>query len=98
MRTIFLSYAHDDNRAPEGGGRKGWVNFFDESLNIELTERVVDAKLWRDKRDFDPMGVVNDTLKSATSTSDLLLAVLSPRYVEQKYTNWELNSFVESKT
>jgi TIR domain-containing protein len=98
MRTIFLSYAHDDNRAPEGGNRKGWVNFFDESLDIELSERVVNARLWRDKRDFDPMGVVNDTLKTATSTSDLLLAVLSPRYVEQKYTNWELNSFVESKT
>ncbi len=35
MRTIFLSYAHEDNRVPTED-RHGWVSFFDTSLGIEL--------------------------------------------------------------
>ena len=36
MPTVFLSYAHDDNRVPEGLKGSGWVSFFDNSLRIEL--------------------------------------------------------------
>ncbi|MGH2397283.1 MAG: toll/interleukin-1 receptor domain-containing protein [bacterium] len=98
MRTVFLSYAHADNLAPEGEDRKGWVNYFDSNLRIELSERGVDVRLWRDKRDFDPMGVVNDTLKATVGASELFVAVLSPRYVLQTYCIFELDAFVKKVT
>jgi hypothetical protein len=92
--NVFLSYAHDDNLVPDKFDGRGWVSFFDDSLSIELGERgLTDVKLWRDKRDFDPMGLVEDVLADNVKKSDLFLAVLSPRYVVQRYTKYELDSF-----
>jgi hypothetical protein len=46
MPTVFLSYAHDDNRVPDGLTGRGWVSFFDSSLRIELDERgMLDVKI-----------------------------------------------------
>jgi hypothetical protein len=97
MSTIFLSYAHKDNATPASSGI-GWVNHFDECLSLELDGRgLKDVRLWRDKRDFHPMGVVNDTLLEAVKSSELFLAILSPVYPQQEYCRFELSAFVNEK-
>jgi TIR domain len=99
MPTVFLSYAHDDNLVPAGMNGRGWVSFFDDSLGIELRERgMLDVKVWRDKRDFDPMDLVTNTLTDGVTGSDILLAVLSPLYVQKPYCRFELDGFIEKKS
>ena len=69
MPTVFLSYAHDDNRVPDGLKGSGWVSFFDNSLRIELDERgMIDVKIWRDKRDFNTMDLVVNTLDAGVTS------------------------------
>jgi hypothetical protein len=98
MPMVFLSYAHDDNLVPEGLKGRGWVSFFDDSLGIELRERgMLDVKVWRDKRDFNPMNLVTNTLADGVANSDVLLAVLSPLYVQKPYCQFELDGFIEKK-
>ena len=99
MPTVFLSYAHDDNLVPAGMNGRGWVSFFDDSLGIELRERgMLDVKVWRDKRDFDPMDLVTNTLTEGVTGSDILLAVLSPLYVQKPYCTFELDGFIEKRS
>ena len=99
MPTVFLSYAHDDNLVPAGMNGRGWVSFFDDSLGIELRERgMLDVKVWRDKRDFNPMDLVTNTLTDGVTGSDILLAVLSPLYVQKPYCTFELEGFIEKKS
>ena len=92
---IFLSYAHDDNRVPSDEFT-GWVDFFDRTLSIELLERALDCELWRDRRDLDPMAFFDDEILNAVRKSEILVAVISPRYVERNYCLRELAIFVES--
>ena len=99
MPTVFLSYAHDDNRVPDGLKGSGWVSFFDNSLRIELDERgMVDVKVWRDKRDFNTMDVVTNTLDAGVTSSDVFLPVVSPLYLKKQYTIFELEGFVKHKS
>jgi hypothetical protein len=98
MPTVFLSYAHDDNRVPDGLKGSGWVSFFDNSLRIELDERgMIDVKVWRDKRDFNTMDVVVNTLDAGVTSSDVFMPVVSPLYVKKQYTMFELDGFVKHK-
>jgi hypothetical protein len=99
MPTVFLSYAHDDNRVPDGLTGRGWVSFFDSSLRIELDERgMLDVKIWRDKRDFNPMDLVVNTLDAGVVGSDVFMPVVSPLYVKKQYTVFELDGFVKAKS
>ena len=99
MPTVFLSYAHDDNRVPDGLKGSGWVSFFDNSLRIELDERgMIDVKIWRDKRDFNTMDLVVNTLDAGVTSSDVFLPVVSPLYVKKQYTMFELDGFVKHKS
>lgn len=92
---VFLSYAHDDNRVPEDGFT-GWVDFFDRTLSIELLERSLDCKLWRDRRDTDPIAFFDEEILTAVRDSQIFIAIVSPRYVEREYCMKELATFVES--
>jgi hypothetical protein len=92
---VFLSYAHDDNKVPENDFT-GWVDFFDKTLSIELLERSLDCKLWRDRRDVDPIAFFDDTILDAVRESQVLVAIVSPRYVEREYCLKELATFIES--
>jgi hypothetical protein len=99
MPTVFLSYAHDDNRVPDGLKGSGWVSFFDNSLRIELDERgMTDVKVWRDKRDFNTMDLVVNTLDAGVTSSDVFMPVVSPLYVKKQYTMFELEGFVKHKS
>ena len=100
MQTIFLSYAHGDNDVPPGKDRQGWVTFFERMLRIELDERGLtepQVKLWRDRRDFDYMNVINDTLIAGIKEATVFLAVLSPLYSQRQYTLFELQEFFKDK-
>ena len=92
---IFLSYAHDDNKVPEKGFT-GWVDFFDRTLSLEILERSLDCKLWRDRRDVDPITFFDDEILNAVRESKVLVAIVSPRYVEREYCMKELATFIES--
>lgn len=92
---IFLSYAHDDNQVPRPEFT-GWVDFFDQMLTIELRERALDCKLWRDRRDIDPIAFFDDKILNAVRESKILVAVVSPLYVDRNYCLDELVAFVES--
>jgi hypothetical protein len=98
VTTVFLSYAHDDNRNPRGIDSPGWVSFFDESLSLELVGRgLIDVKLWRDTRDLDEAGLVKSALEKNVQVADLFLAVLSPLYVVKEYTTFELTTFAKTR-
>ena len=46
---VFISYAHDNNKPVEEGGR-GWVEQFQATLDAFLGRRYGKAKIWRDER------------------------------------------------
>jgi hypothetical protein len=92
MPLVFLSYASEDDGRPDDAVSRGWVTAFDEALRLEL-RRLPDAKLWRDKRDFNLPGPVRDKLSDAIKTVDYLLPVLSADYSTKEYTRFELVEF-----
>src|SRR5258706_5828560 len=66
---IFISYAHVDNLVPRGGGR-GWVDRFQEELELELSRRlgrVGAAKIWWD----NSLDGSQETVRSEEHTSEL---------------------------
>src|SRR4051812_14078242 len=97
LSQIFLSYAHDDNSKPEDR-QIGWVDYFDRSLTIDLKERgLLELKLWRDKRDLQPMDFLDPALMISIGSSDVIIAIVSPLYVKRPYCLQELQEFIRSK-
>lgn len=92
MPLVFLSYASEDDGRPDDAVSRGWVTAFAEALRLEL-RRLPDAKLWRDKRDFDLPGPVRDKLSDVIKSADYLLPVLSTDYSTKEYTRFELVEF-----
>ena len=95
MRTVFLSYASEDNDVPDEQS-KGWVSYFDNCLKLEL-EHLEDIKLWRDVRDLKARGLITDELRQNVRDSAIALVVLSRHYSNKEYTEFELTEFFNSR-
>ncbi len=95
MSEIFLSYARtDDEIPPTAGDRPGWVKFFYETLWCELKQRVSkDLHFWRDVNDIEPDGVFAREIDAALRKATLMVAILSPNYINRPWCRRELESF-----
>ena len=91
---IFISYSHIDDQAVDG---PGWVSDFHRRLVIEVEEEL-GAKLhvWRDKRITGATDFSKD-LDRQVRGSAMLLAVLSPSYLNSTWFDWELTGFARSR-
>ena len=91
---VFISYSHLDNQAVDD---KGWVTEFHRRLQIELDEELGDkASVWRDARIGSADDFTVDLTKQLKSTA-VLLAIVSPGYLNSRWCAWELQGFVEGE-
>jgi flavin-binding protein dodecin len=80
---IFLSYARVDDLKPSGV-EKGWVESFQEYLEIALARRfgrLGKVKIWRDTRELGGNTVFDEEIQASINRSALFLALLSPGYL-----------------
>jgi hypothetical protein len=90
---VFISYAHDNNKPVEDGGR-GWVEQFQKSLDAFLGRRYGKARIWRDERlrgndDF------SDEIFAQFPDTALMVSVISPSYLQSKWCRDEASRFCE---
>ena len=91
---IFISYSHFDDQAVNG---PGWVAEFHQNLVIEVQEELGErVQVWRDKRITGATDFTKDLDKQVRGSA-ILLAVLSPGYVNSKWCDWELTGFAGSR-
>ena len=90
---VFISYSHLDDQAVSGSD--GWVTSFHKRLQIELDEELGEkAIVWRDGR----IGSADDfkaDLDKELRGSAVLIAILSPGYLNSRWCDWELKGFVD---
>lgn len=87
---IFISYSHIDDQAVEG---PGWVTDFHRRLVIEVEEELgAKVQVWRDKRITGATDFAKDLDKQVRGSA-MLLAILSPGYVNSRWCDWELTGF-----
>jgi hypothetical protein len=92
---VFISYSHLDNQHVDEG--KGWVTDFHRRLQIELDEELgAKAAIWRDPRIGSADDFTADLTKQLRSTA-VLIAVVSPAYLNSRWCEWELKGFVEGE-
>jgi hypothetical protein len=91
---IFISYSHIDDQAVDG---PGWVTDFHRRLIIEVEEELgAKVQVWRDKRISGATDFTRD-LEKQVRGSAMLLAILSPGYVNSRWCDWELTGFAGSR-
>jgi hypothetical protein len=91
---IFISYSHLDDRSVEG---PGWVSDFHQRLQIEIEEELGErVQIWRDPR-IGPADAFGRDLDRQLRASAMLLAVLSPGYLNSPWCGWELEGFAGSR-
>ena len=92
MREIFISYAHIDNESL-AQDQEGWVQLLDKRLRIRLAQLLGEpAQLWRDPK-LQGNDELTNTLLSKIDHVDLLVSVLSARYVKSEWCIRELDEF-----
>jgi hypothetical protein len=91
---VFISYSHIDDQAVSG---PGWVSDFHRRLLIEIEEELgLRASIWRDPR-IGPATDFSRDLDRQLRGSAVLLAVLSPGYVNSSWCEWELGGFAGAR-
>ena len=91
---IFISYSHLDDRSVDGAG---WVSDFHQRLQIEVEEELGDrVQIWRDRR-IGPADDFGRDLDRQLRGSAMLLAVLSPGYLNSPWCEWELAGFAGTR-
>ena len=92
---VFISYTHVDNLA-FGPKDHQWVTLLDEFLSDRLKQLVgKHALLWRDQK-IQGNDVFSETVSELLKSVRVLVAVLSPRYLESDWCRRELAEFVEA--
>lgn len=90
---VFISYAHDNNKPVEEGGR-GWVEQFQGTLDAFLGRRYGKAKIWRDERLRGNDDFSSEIFAQFPDTA-LMVAVISPSYLQSKWCRDEASKFCE---
>ncbi|MGH2398179.1 MAG: TIR domain-containing protein, partial [bacterium] len=92
---VFISYGHIDNR-PFGDPGGGWVDIFHEHLqnfvNVHVGRR---TDIWRDRR-LTGAEVFSDEIEQQLRSSAVLVAVISPAYMQSEWCNRELVGFTKA--
>jgi TIR domain len=90
---VFISYAHDNNKPVEEGGR-GWVEQFQRALDAFLGRRYGKAKIWRDERLRGNDDFSGEIFAQFPDTA-LMVSVISPSYLQSKWCRDEASKFCE---
>lgn len=91
---VFISYAHIDDQAVTGDG---WVTDFHRRLIIEVEEALGEkVQVWRDQRITGATDFTKDLDKQVRGSA-ILLAILSPSYMNSRWCDWELTGFAGSR-
>jgi hypothetical protein len=93
LNHVFISYAHDNNRPLEEGGR-GWVEHFHGALDGFLGRRYGKAKIWRDERLRGNEDFSAEIFDQFPDTA-LMVSVISPSYLKSKWCRDEADKFCE---
>jgi len=90
---VFISYAHIDNE-PDFPSQQGWVSIFQGALRARLKKELGrEADVWWDQRELRGNRVFDQTIREACEASALMVAVMSPRYVQSESCRKELSYF-----
>src|SRR5262249_46393263 len=90
---VFISYAQDNNKPVEEGGR-GWIDQFQLALEAFLGRRYGKARIWRDERLRGNDDFSSEIFAQFPDTA-LLVAVISPSYLRSKWCRDEASKFCE---
>jgi hypothetical protein len=90
---IFISYGQLDDEDP-AGDLKGWVDLLAERLPRLIASNLgYKPTLWRDDQSLNRYELLRQAIKDGASNSLLLVPVFSPRYVQSKWCQFELETF-----
>lgn len=96
MKPIFLSYARIDNDKCEQDRNEGWVAYVHSRLRLALSSRLGKRlDFWRDVQEIKKGATWHEEVKSALSQARVLLAVLSPSFLESENCRFELQHFLD---
>jgi hypothetical protein len=91
---LFVSYAHIDNQ-PILGAETLWIDQFVHDLEIELHRRYGHpVSIWRDSK-LAGSDIFDEVVLHHLRNSGLLLALLSPAYLNSRWSRNELKVFAE---
>jgi hypothetical protein len=90
---VFISYAHENNKPIEEGGR-GWVEQFQRALDGFLGRRYSKAKIWRDERLRGNSDFSGEIFAQFADTA-LMVSVISRGYLQSRWCCDEASKFCE---
>jgi hypothetical protein len=91
---IFISYAHSDD-APLIKGEEGWVSKFHRALEVRLGQLMKDPKILRDLK-LQGNDEFSEEIISKLRKSKILVAIISPRYLQSQWCMKELREFIKT--
>jgi hypothetical protein len=95
QRNVFISYAHIDN-VPLSEQQMGWITRFHNTLSAMLSMRLGHkAEIWRDSK-LQGNDIFADEIIQQFPRTELLISVLTPRYVESEWCTREVKEFCKS--
>lgn len=89
---LFISYAHIDNDHFSGTAN-GWIDLLHERLSIRLAQLLgKPPRIWRDRKlkGYEAFG---ETIVIELARSAILVSVVSPRYIDSKSCQSEIENF-----
>jgi hypothetical protein len=91
---VFISYAHDSNKAAASRGGRGWVSELWEVLNQRLVaEMAPSPTVFMDDSSLRKAGAYPEDLEKALRQSGLLLTINCEPYFFADWCVWELEKF-----
>jgi hypothetical protein len=94
-KHLFISYAHIDNQ-PLSEDQQGWITRFHASLSAMVSMRLGrKAEIWRDIK-LSGNDIFADEIVSQFPKTELLVSVVTPRYVESDWCTREVKEFCKS--
>jgi hypothetical protein len=94
-KQVFISYAHIDNE-PLSENQQGWITRFHTSLSAMLGMRLGrKSEIWRDIK-LSGNDIFADEILQQFPKTALLIAVLTPRYVESEWCTREVKEFCKT--
>jgi hypothetical protein len=89
---VFISYSHQNNESKDDKD-KGWVDYFHERLEFQLTEILgYKPKVWRDTRMPGNVYIASHLYQKLSQTR-VVVSILSPGYVNSAWCMGELQEF-----
>ena len=95
MNDIFISYAHLDDESLDED-QKGWISKFHRVLQVKLSQLLGESPtIWRDQK-LSGSDVYDDKIVNEFRNAQVMISILSPRYVKSEWCNRELHEFYKA--